>query len=83
MKNRQALLKKTRSVVATFLLTVSAGGCAQTVAQPKYNPRTAAQVARFHQAFGYEFATYAPAYVNQQKTGLAVNDDASWILLSW
>lgn len=51
------LIKKGSCVVATLLLMVSVGGCAQTVVQPKYEHRTpAASVIRPSQVLVYDFA---------------------------
>ncbi|MGE0683634.1 MAG: DUF4410 domain-containing protein [Candidatus Binatia bacterium] len=56
MENRGAFMRKSGRVVATLLLTVGVGGCAQTVVQPKYEPQMAGPVVRPSQVLVYEFA---------------------------
>lgn len=56
METRRMLMKKSTHVVATLLLMVSLGGCAQTVVQPRYEQRSTASVVRPSQVLVYDFA---------------------------
>ncbi|MGE0827236.1 MAG: DUF4410 domain-containing protein [Candidatus Binatia bacterium] len=56
MKNRQVLVGKGVSYVVALLLILSAGGCAQTVVQPKYEQRTAGPVGHPRKVLVYDFA---------------------------
>ncbi len=59
MENRRVLIRKGIRVAATLLLTVSVGGCAQTVVQPKYEQRTAGPIVRPSQVLVYDFTITA------------------------
>jgi hypothetical protein len=50
------LINKVRWVAATLLLTVSTGGCAQTVVQPEYEQQMTSSIVRPSQVLVYDFA---------------------------